>query len=389
MGFERLTALMDSLAERWGVPGADLKITRGYETVYRRSVGYNDYEQSTPVGPDDLYDIYSGSKPVTMAGILQLIERGLLSLDDRLDTYLPEFRHMKVAADYRIGEFPIVWPNEKSELRDARNPILIGDLMSMTAGLSYDLNAAPIRRVLEKDPEASTREIVAAMAEMPLLFEPGTRYSYALGHDVLAAVAEVITGQRFADYMRESVFEPLGIERMYYHVPEAEKPHLAAQYAQDWNTGAITRDGSMAYRFTKNYDSGGAGLCTSVDEYSKFAAALANGGLGATGRRILRPESVDLMRRNRLNEQQLRDFRFSPSKAPYGYGLGVRTLVDAKGAKSPEGEFGWDGAACCYTLIDPLNRIGIFYAQEVLGMMSAYEEIHPTIRDLTYEALGL
>jgi len=126
-----------------------------------------------------------------------------------------------------------------------------------------------------------------------------------------------------------------------------------------------------------------------VDEYSKFAAAMANGGVGATGKRILTPQSIDLMRRNRLNEQQLRDFRVSPSKNCYGYGLGVRTLVDESGAKSPLGEFGWDGAACCYVLMDPKNRIGIFYAQQVLGMLIAYEEIHPTIRDLTYEALQL
>lgn len=388
MGFERLTAYMDSLAERYGVPGADLKITRGYETVYRCSVGCSDYDGRRPVSPADVYDIYSGSKPVTMAGVMQLVEQGRLSLDDRLDKYLPEFAHMKVAADYRPGEFPIVWPDEKSKLVEAKNPMLIRDCMSMTAGMSYDLTAAPIRRVLEKNPAATTRELVRAMAEMPLLFEPGTRYSYALSHDVLAAVVEVVTGQRFSDYMREHIFEPLGIERMYYHVPANEQPHLAAQYAQDWTTGAITRDGSMAYRFTENYDSGGAGLCTSVDEYSKFAAAMANGGVGATGRRILKPESIDLMRRNRLNEQQLRDFHIG-GKQEYGYGLGVRTLLDASKSKSPVGEFGWDGAACCYVMIDPENKIGLFYAQQVLGMLIAYNEIHPTIRDLTYEALGL
>ncbi len=387
MGFERLTEYMDSLAERYGVPGADLKITRGYETVYRYSVGYKDYDKTVPVSADDMYNIYSGSKPITMAGVMQLIESGRLSLDERLDKYLPEFAHMRWATDFKFG-FPLAWPDEHSALAEAKNPMLIHDLMSMTAGMSYDLNAAPIRRVLEKNPKAGTREIVAAMAEMPLLSEPGTSYSYSLSHDVLAAVVEVITGQRFADYMREHVFEPLGIERMYYHVPACEEKHLAAQYASDWDTGEIKRDGSMAYRFTENYDSGGAGLCTSVDEYSKFAAAMANGGVGATGRRILKSESIDLMRRNWLNEKQLADFSLS-GKVGYGYGLGVRTLIDASKSKSPVGEFGWDGAAGCYVAIDPDNRVGIFYAQEILGMLIAYNEIHPTIRDLAYEAMEL
>ncbi len=387
MGFERLTEYMDSLAERYGVPGADLKITRGYETVYRYSVGYKDYDKTVPVSADDMYNIYSGSKPITMAGVMQLVESGRLSLDDRLDKYLPEFARMRWATDFKFG-FPLAWPDEHSALAEAKNPMLIHDLMSMTAGMSYDLNAAPIRRVLEKNPKAGTREIVAAMAEMPLLSEPGTSYSYSLSHDVLAAVVEVITGQRFADYMREHVFEPLGIERMYYQVPACEEKHLAAQYASDWDTGEIRRDGSMAYRFTENYDSGGAGLCTSVDEYSKFAAAMANGGVGATGRRILKPESIDLMRRNWLNEKQLADFSLS-GKVGYGYGLGVRTLIDASKSKSPVGEFGWDGAAGCYVAIDPDNRVGIFYAQEILGMLIAYNEIHPTIRDLAYEAMEL
>lgn len=388
MGFEKLTAYMDSLAKRYGVPGADLKITRGYETVYRYAVGYNDYELTKPVSPDDMYNIYSGSKPITMAGVMQLIEQGRLGLEDRLDSYLPEFAHMRYAADFRFGVFPFSWPDENADLREAKNPMLIRDLMSMTAGMSYDLTAMPIRRALEKNPKAGTREIVSAMAEMPLLCEPGTHYAYSLSHDVLAAVVEVVTGQRFADYMREHIFEPLGIERMYYHVPDREKPHLADQYAQNWDTLEIRRDSSMAYRFSENYDSGGAGLVTSVDEYSKFIAAMANGGIGATGERILKPESIDLMRRNWLNETELRDF-ILPGKPGYGYGLGVRTLIDGSKSKSPVGEFGWDGAAGCFVLIDPENRIGLFYAQEILGMLSSYGEIHPSIRDLTYEALGL
>ncbi len=388
MGFERLNAYMDSLAERYGVPGADLKITRGYETVYRRCVGYNDYARTRPVSPDDVYDLYSGSKPVTMAGVMQLIEQGKLGLEDRLDQYLPEFAHMRYAADFRFGVFPFCWPDESSDLRESGNPIRIRHLMSMTSGMSYDLSAAPICRVLEKDPKAGTREIVRAMADMPLLCEPGTHYSYSLSHDVLAAVVEVVTGQRFADYMKEHIFEPLGIERMYYHVPEAERPRLADQYAQDMDTLEIRRDGSMPYRFSENYDSGGAGLTASVDEYSKFTAAMASGGVGDTGRRILKPETIDLMRRNWLNEQELRDFLL-PGKPGYGYGLGVRTLIDGSRSKSPVGEFGWDGAAGCFVLIDPKNRIGLFYAQEVLGMMSSFGEIHPAIRDLTYEALGL
>lgn len=388
MGFERLTAYLDSLEERYGVPGADLKITRGHELVYRHMVGHRDYEKQIPVSSEDMYNIYSGSKPITMAGVMQLVEQGKLGLEDRLEEYLPEFAHMRYAPDFKFA-FPLTWPNETFRLVDATRPMIIRDLMSMTAGMSYDLDAAPIKEVIERTSgEASTREVVAAMAKMPLLSEPGTHFSYALSHDVLAVVMEVITGQRFRDYMRENIFEPLGIRRMYYQVPEEEKTHLSAQYAKNWDTGAIAPDYSMAYRLTKNYDSGGAGLVTCVDEYSKFTEAMANGGVGATGNRILKPESIALMSRNWMNDVQLKDFQIS-GKVGYGYGLGVRTLIDDSKSRSPIGEFGWDGAAGCYVLIDPKNRVGLFYAQEILGMLEAYNEIHPTIRDLAYEGMGL
>ena len=175
---------------------------------------------------------------------------------------------------------------------------------------------------------------------------------------------------------------------MYYQVPVGEEERLAAQYAKDWNTGKIKPDQTMIYRLTKNYESGGAGLCTTVDEYTKVIDALANGGVGANGNRILKAETITLMSRNWLNEQQLKDFA-KTGKTGYGYGLGVRTLIDGTKAKSPVGEFGWDGAAGAFSLVDPVNHICLYYAHQILGMLEAYHEIHPTIRDLAYEAMEL
>ncbi|HIZ41933.1 MAG TPA: beta-lactamase family protein [Candidatus Gemmiger excrementigallinarum] len=389
MDFSKLTAYLKTLESNYGVHGLDLKITKDHREVYRCMLGSHDYEGKVPVSAKDLYNIYSASKVITVTGVMQLIEQGRLGLDDCLEQYLPTFSSMQYATDFRIGEFPQPWPTRQSPLRPARNKIRIHDLMSMTAGLSYDLGAEPIRRVVEQSHgEAGTREIVTAMAEMPLICEPGTRYSYALGHDVLAAVVEVVTGMTFGRYMQENLFAPLGITEMYYQVPAGAEDRLAAQYAKDWNTGEIRPDQTMAYRFTKNYESGGAGLCTTVDEYSKVLDALANGGVGANGRRILKPESIALMSRNWLNEQQLADFA-KCGKDGYGYGLGVRTLMDGTKAKSPVGEFGWDGAAGAFSLVDPANHLCLYYAHQILGMLEAYSEIHPTIRDLTYEGLEL
>ena len=388
MNFSKLTAYLNTLEEKYGVHGLDMKITRGHETVYRCMLGHSDYERKTPVSERDLYNIYSASKVITMTGVMQLIEQGKLGLNDPLEKYLPEFAHMRYAADFKMGEFPFRWPDENSQLVPAQNPMRIHDLMSMTAGMSYDVASAPIRKVVEETHgEATTRQVVTAMAQMPLLCEPGTRYSYALGHDVLAAVVEVMTGMTFGAYMKRNVFEPLGITEMYYQVPAGEEHRLFAQYGKDWDTGKIKRDESMIYRITKNYESGGAGLCTTVDEYTKVLEALANGGIGRTGGRILKQESVLAIGRNWLTEQELADFSRT-GKEGYGYGLGVRVLIDGTQAKSPVGEFGWDGAAGAYALVDPKNHIGMFYTHEILGMIEAYSEIHPTLRDLAYEAMG-
>lgn len=389
MDFTQLTNYLNTLEERYGVHGLDIKITKAHDTVYRYMTGHSDYDKKVPISERDLYDVFSCSKVITMVGVMQLVEQGRIDLYAPLETYLPEFASMQYASDFKMGQFPFSWPTERSALVPAKNKIYIHDLMSMTAGMSYDVAAGPIREVVKAtNGEANTRQIVAAMAKMPLLCEPGTRYSYALGHDVLAAVVEVVTSMTFGEYMKEHVFVPLGITEMYYQVPESEKHRLSAQYAKDWDTGEIKPDSSMIYRITPNYESGGAGLTTTVDEYSKVIEALANGGVGATGSQILTPDAISTMSRNWLTPAQMADFSRT-GKAGYGYGLGVRTLIDGSKARSPVGEFGWDGAAGAFSLIDPVNHVSIFYAHEILGMMEAYSEIHPTIRDLAYEAMEL
>jgi len=389
MDFSKLTAYLNSLESKYEVHGLDCKIMRGHEVLYRHMAGHSDYARTRPVSENDLYDLYSCTKVITMAGVMSLVEQGKLGLDDKLSQYLPEFETMYVATDFKIGDWPFEWPTLSSPLARAQNPILIHQLMSMTAGLSYDVFSEPIEQLRkETDNRATTREVVRAIAKMPLIAEPGTRYSYGLGHDVLAAVIEVVSGMSFGAYMHKNIFAPLGLTEMFYQVPEEQKSRLSAQYRKDFETGEITECPDMIFRLSAGSESGGAGLTCTVDSYSVVLDALANGGVGANGARILQPESIDLLRENRLNGQQMADFSRA-GKVGYGYGLGVRTLVDGNCSKSPVGEFGWDGAAGAYAVADPKNGVSIFYAHQILGMITAYSEIHPAIRDLAYEAMGL
>ena len=203
---------------------------------------------------------------------------------------------------------------------------------------------------------------------------------------MLAAVVEVVTGLSFGEYMRKNIFDPLGMKEIWYQIPEDKYSRLAAQYMLDINTGAMFPQQGNTYRLSEKYESGGAGVTTSVDEYSKLLDALACGGKSATGERILEESSVALMRTNQLNESEIKEFQQGFRKN-YGYGLGVRVKLGEAGGKSPAGEFGWDGAAGAYALMDPVNHISVYYAQQILNMLKSYTEIHPAVRDLIYESL--
>ena len=198
MNFHLLEQYLDSLNEEYGIQGLDVLVTKDHEPVFRRMVGFADPEGKRPVTGKDFYLLCSCSKVVTMTAMMQLIEAGKASLYDPVSRFLPEWEYMTVInADWASKGLQFS-PGLREPSHYAKNRVRIIDCMSMTAGLTYDLNSEAIQALLEKKPNATTREVIAAVAKMPLLFEPGTRYHYSLGHDVIAAVIEVISGERFS-----------------------------------------------------------------------------------------------------------------------------------------------------------------------------------------------
>lgn len=390
MNFERLTAWIDSLGPVYGVPAADCRITREHETVYRHMAGCADEARTIPLTDRHLFRLYSATKIVTMTAVLQLIEQGRLGLYDEVRRYLPEYDRMMVADFFEEESIPRLWPTEETPCHLAHQTIRIIDLMSMTAGMSYDTGAKTLLDLKkETGGQADTRTVVARMARLPLIFEPRTRWAYSLGHDVLAAVVEVISGMRFSEYLRRFIFDPLEITDFYFHWKGEHGGRVCAMYMADENGAILPEDGRMSgsFQLTDRYESGGAGLVGSVDAYSTFADALCNGGIGKNGARILAEETVKLFGTSYTTGRMSVDFA-KTNKPGYEYGLGVRVLKDASVSRSPAGEFGWDGAAGAYVLIDPVNHISIFYAQHVMGFAASCE-IHTKIRDLAYEAMGL
>lgn len=364
----------ETLCKEFGVPGCDIRIMKAHETLLRHTFGTSDYEGKIPVSGNELYFMYSCTKVMTCTAAMQLVERGVIGLDDKVSRWLPQYADAVIL--------------ENGARTVPENEMTVRHLFTMTGGLDYDLKKEPVLRLLKETPDAGTVQIVNAFSETPLCFTPGDRFQYSLCHDVLAAVVEAASGMKFSEYLKKNIWEPLGIVRTGFTVPDAEK--FMAQF-ECYAPGKIREFGLRnEYKLSENYESGGAGLISCVEDYSVFADALANGGVGVTGNRILSAESIDLMRSEQLSAFT-KDPEFSCAAGPgYGYGLGVRTMIDRSlGQRSPIGEFGWDGAAGSYIMIDPENKLSIFFAMHVRSWPALIGVGHAPIRDLTYEALGL
>ena len=366
MNFNKIKNLMDEALENYGVPCSDVMIVHNGKVVYRYMNGTIDDEKKMPIQGDELYFLYSATKPITCTAAMQLVEAGKLKLEDKLSDYIPEFKEM--------------WVKSEEGLRKAEKPITIQNLFSMTSGMNYAMNNANILKQREKNPNSSTLEMVRAMAGEPLEFEPGEHYQYSLSHDVLAAVIEVVSGMSFGEYLQKNIFDVCGMNRTGFALNEEIKKQMCSQYIYDDHTGKLSLKGkSNAFILTPAYQCGGAGLISCVEDYIKFVAEMSNGN------RLLKDASIDMMRSNQLGEQAYQDFQLT-SKVGYTYGLGVRT--DAFGRYVHKGEFGWDGAAGSYVLIDPDNHIGIFYATHVYGMgLLLSKEVHSKIRDEVYRVI--
>lgn len=391
MDFTNLKNFMDDMAANH-TPGAAIEVYFGGRKVFRYACGYSDLASKTLMTGEEMFNIYSCSKVATVTAGAQLLERGKFLLNDPLAEYMPEFAHMQIR-------------QPDGTLTEAKNQIKVGDLFSMTAGFTYDMKSAGFEKARElTGGKMDTVQTMRCAAADPLSFEPGTHWQYSMCHDVLGALISVISGQKFRDYMKENIFDPLGMQESVYHATDETQRRMATQYRFVANgaesediveaqrsgcekTGIFQETGNKcSYHLGEEFDSGGAGIVTTVSDYAKLTAALANYGLGLTGERILSSHTVDLMRTNRLNEQQLEDFNWKQLEG-YGYGLGVRTHIDRakSGCNSNPGEFGWGGAAGATVIVDPKINLGVFFAQHTLNPREGYYQ--PRLKNVVYSCL--
>jgi len=389
MDFSLMREFMDRLCA-WRVPGNTMTIHIDNKQVFSYTTGYENIEKKTRLSDKKLFNLFSATKPVTALAGLQLYEKGYFLLDDPLYDFIPEYKTMFI----KDGD---------GNVREAKNPITLRHLFTMTSGILYGYNSANLeeaRRVTQG--RMDTLTAVKYIAKDPLDFEPGEGWAYGLGLDVLGAVIEIVSGKKFRDYVKENIFEPLEMNDSYFHMEDVYDRVADMYFYHDseetdlvklqMNTKAKSEgwlelvDKHPYLVLGPEFDSGGAGMTCSVSDYSKFATALANGGVGKNGERILSSGGIELMRTNQMETAGKRLLHY-PQHQGYGYGFGVRTMVNRarSGSNGSFGEFGWGGAAGAFALIDPERKLSLFYAQHLLNPHEEYTI--PRIRNVLYACL--
>jgi CubicO group peptidase (beta-lactamase class C family) len=370
-GLARIAPAMQELVDDGRTAGVVTLVARRGTIVHWEARGWRVLEED-PFERNDVFRIYSMTKPVTSTAVMILVEEGRIGLDDPLSIYLPEFTHVEV---YDAGE-----------LRPPAREITIRDLLRHTSGLTYGIfGNTPVDQmyvtrlggVLNPQSGVSLEELTDHIAELPLIADPGTRWNYSLSTDVLGRVVEVVSGMSLADFFRTRIFEPLGMHETAFHVPAERRDRFAAVYRSS-ESGLEMIDSPVNGPFTREptWYSGGGGLTSTPADYLRFAQMLLDEGeLG--GVRILRPETVRAMRTDQLPDG-LGTIGISPTD---GFGLGFAVQVTGD---TPD-IFWWVGVMNTWFWIDPVEEIVAFAWTQYDPFGGV--PVNPLMRRLVYDAL--
>ena len=361
---ERLSACLRQAVENHEAAGVSLLILKDGRELCHVREGYADIETGKPLRRDSIFRLYSQSKPVTAAAAMILADRGILDLMTPVDQYLPGFANPRVV-------------EADGTIRPALRAPWIIDLLGMTSGLCYpDVDAAGqyADRVFQEDQKLiaagggmSTLEFCNRLGEQPLAFDPGTRWRYGTSADILGAVIEAATGRRFSDFLREEIFEPLGMKDTAFWVPEDKRDRLVTCYRRV--PGGLEKFSSLhlavgEYNREPAFESGGAGLVSTLDDYAAFARMLMNGGK-AGDRRILSEAAVRFMTASQLNETLRKDMWENLSGYNYSCLMRVCDYPGRAVLFTEKNEYGWDGWLGTYFANLPDQGVTFLLAQNV------------------------
>ena len=366
--FEKATGYIDRLIEEKKLPLLDVLVKRGHEEVYRHCGSY-----TGEFGKDEKLCMFSCTKVLTVTMAMRLIEEGKISLDAPVWDYIPAFK-----GAYTLDENGNRHPEK----------ITVRHLFTMSSGLDYNISRPAIVKLSRANYEsATTTDVISALMEYPLNFTPGQEFFYSLSHDALGAVIETVTGMNLADYAEKIIFTPLGMKNSTMRSEGYIKNPPINHEITD--TGFIKERGNSYKHFhpTKNYVSGGASLISTVEDLSVFADTLAAGGITKDGYRIVKPETIEKIKEIQFGGFSVKNHYTCVQGADYGYGLGVRVRAVPHPSGIPVGEFGWDGAAGSYILVDTDNNISITMGLNIMAWPLVFAGEHLAIATRIYEDL--
>jgi len=380
---ERTRAAVQKLVDEKQVAGGVIVVARRGKVVQFETCGMMDIKAEKPMKRDTIFRIYSMSKPITSVAAMILYEEGKLKLDDPVSKYIPEFKGLKVVADPDAEEITEVAAGREVSVRD---------LLRHTSGLTYGIfgNTAVdklYRKTIQlSGGESTLKDMVKKLAEIPLLYQPGTKWHYSVSADVLGRVVEVVSARSLDKFFFERIFEPLGMEDTAFYVPKEKIDRFATNYGPNTQGGLRPIDTPENTRYTKmpTFLSGGGGLVSTASDYMRFCLMLLNKGEFG-GERLLKAETVELMTQNQLPEQAFPIG--SGGRAGVGFGLGFSVRVEPSKGESASrvGEYGWGGMASTHFWISPSDEIAVVALTQYIPYSNRVERI---IKPIVYEAIS-
>lgn len=379
-------AMNDWVKQEWMNGGVALIVHDG-KIAYYKAVGYNDLVNKTALKKDDIFRIASQTKAITSVAVMMLFEEGKLLLDDPISKYFPAFKKQNVLDKFNAADTTYTTVPAKRE-------VTILDLLTHTSGIGYasigskEANAIYAKSNVTAGIGVTNDKLLDAMnrlGALPLMHQPGERWTYGLNADLLGCLVEVISGKSLSEFFEQQIFEPLGMKDSYFSIPTNKGSRLVNLYTED-SLGHLQKAGKsnwlvpiVEYPLLMNtYFSGGAGLSSSIYDYAIFLQMLLNNGT-YNGKRLLGRNSVRMMTMNQIGDLSLDNNKF---------GLGFEILTEAGSAKVPAqvGTFSWGGAFATSYWVDPKEKLVLLFYRQLSG--STHGDVVEKFRALAYQAIA-
>ncbi len=378
---QRIDKVVNEYIDKSYLSGVVVLVARNGKIVYHKGYGYDNITAKTEMSKDAIFRIASQTKAITSVAVMMLYEEGKFLLDDPISKYIPSFKNPTVLDKFN-------WKDSSYTTVPAKREITIRDLLTHTSGISYaGIGTIEAVAMYAKNnipggvdsPFYTLEDVINRLAKLPLVHNPGEKFTYGLSTDVLGYFVEVMSGMSFDAFLRERIFGPIGMNDTYFYLPESKFKRLASLTTEDKDKKVmmVTGDYGNYSRKKGAYFSGGGGLVSTVTDYAMFLQMLLNGGK-YNGKQFLSPVTVNMMIHNQIGDLSLGNKKF-------GLGFALTTAAEAARIPPSEGTFDWGGAYSTAYWADPKEGIiGMIMTQKI---PNSYANIGEKFKVLVYQAI--